>query len=325
MCLPRRLVASLALLVALAASPLAAAALPASSGHEIPVLSPEFSPFYPIVLVNPEEGKLVTGLIEWRELERLKLTGTGRLFSSQAWAVLPSSGELVPEGPLGAILLSVGGCGDGPNWYVYCGNDPVNRVDLWGLAPLKSDLILGSWAHQAIFNQLEATQTLEMQGYYQVRFNREQATIDEKPLGVSVGSRRRPDIAALMDGRRYVWEIKPEGNTKGAAQLKRYIALYAQYADKNPTEFPSGTGKMLFDGPKTTEMVNPYDMKSKITVSYRSDENGMIYYSLDDNGWQERYREKVQTVLKVVAIGVVLSTVGLPSLVGSCPELLGAH
>jgi hypothetical protein len=134
----RRLFASLALLVALAASPLAAAALPSSSGHDVPVLSPELSPFYPIVLVNPEEGKLVTGLIEWRELERLKLSGTGRLFSSQAWAVLPANGELVPEGPLGAILLSVEGCGDGSNWYVYCGNDPVNRVDptgLWGGMP----------------------------------------------------------------------------------------------------------------------------------------------------------------------------------------------
>ncbi len=50
----------------------------------------------------------------------------------------PTIGRFITQDPSGMI--------DGPNLYVYVGNDPVNLVDYWGLCGVKQ-INLPTWAY----------------------------------------------------------------------------------------------------------------------------------------------------------------------------------
>jgi RHS repeat-associated protein len=62
----------------------------------------------------------------WLAARRVSATHTIHTFRRQRYCA---------DDPSLGIFTSIDPIRDGPNWYVYCGNDPVNRVDWAGLVP----------------------------------------------------------------------------------------------------------------------------------------------------------------------------------------------
>jgi RHS repeat-associated protein len=189
----------------------------------------------------------------------------------------PAIGDYLPQAPVNdeakkgnGNLPGQGGVFNLVNLHVYhyAGNNPVKYVDPDGETPVKPTGALGTFAHYAIFADLKPL--LDSQGYKNVATNRRAGADENIPI-----SRRRPDIAAIKNGRRSIWEIKPSGDTSGQKQLKDYKNIF----DKG-SKVPTDIGDKLFEGEKTIPFEIAGNENATLTYSFEGD--GIIHYSIDD-------------------------------------------
>jgi RHS repeat-associated protein len=152
----------------------------------------------------------------------------------------PSIGRFVTPDPSGML--------DGPNLYLYCNNDPINYVDLWGLSQDKAE----PWWEK-----------LERGEYYGTGFGTEATNwYTNKYLETGNGLWIVPGTISAL------WMPETYQNTASvlllAAQLNQIIS--AKYWQYYPAENPGYTTNYLVRGSKP-----PYELGEKAYKALRLD------------------------------------------------------
>jgi hypothetical protein len=156
-------------------------------------------------------------------------------------------------------------------------NAQITMLKMSGLLVSLSEIVpnaaMGTAAHYAIFDNI--IEDLRDQGYENVRFNRNAVDSEDQRIIF-----RRPDIAALKDDERSLWEIKPVTDNTGRAQLEEYVLLYQYDGTKRTT-----TGVNLFEGERIIDFPKAGE-HAKLTYWFEG--GGIIKYKIDDDLTQQR-------------------------------------
>ena len=159
---------------------------------------------------------------------------------------------------------------DGTNWYAYCGSDPVNYVDLWGLKPVKSSPLRGMAAHGILGDIVNEQLGGQIEAIY----------LDSPLNGIPFLESqllKRPDIVIVKDdGSIEIYELKPETYSSGYNNALAQVQL-AMYI----SNIPGSVGGTSLELPDTNLFPT---LGNGATVTYRYDPvtPGLVYYSLDD-------------------------------------------
>ncbi len=200
-------------------------------------------------------------------------------YFAQAREYKPENGRFTAED----VLKGNGAVPETMNRYGYCLGNPINLVDLDGLAPAWLE---GIYAHL----QFEAEVMAEYWVLCEENPNIDVCTNMFIPFGGVKGGNGFADVAICYYGTMYIYELKPQNHYEdrgkratGIAQLNGYISSYTARGN----EAEEGQIKLI---EPLLYMETPFvfDESRKIVYRMYEDTPGMVYYDFIERGQEEQ-------------------------------------
>lgn len=175
--------------------------------------------------------------------------------------------------------------------YAFCGNDPVNYLDVNGLEQIPSDIFLGLLVHRAIFRYY--SRHLVLSGFYNLRFDQYLTDYDGEKL-----SDFRPDISADRNVIRYFGEIKSLYDDNGYSQMAR------KYLSPFQCE-----GNEAYPGPRlpNADRIPFPDLSPTAYVrAFPGRLPGIIQYTIHDDGPRRKRLEEIVREIRIKDVPIIV-------------------